>query len=147
MVGVGEGRRLPPPLAWGPMARFLTPAWIAELDRRVGADASLQRATDDVSLVIQQVVTGGPDGDVAYHVDLDHGAATVRSGTADRPDVTFRQDYATAVAIGSGELSAQAAFMVGKLIVGGDVGMLLTNQRAFDGVEDIFASVRAATEY
>jgi len=129
------------------MARFLTAAWIAELDRLVAEDQSLRRATADVSLVVQQDVIGGPDGDVAYHLILDHGSAAVRSGRADQHDVTFRQDHATAVAIGSGELSAQAAFMIGKLTVGGNVGMLLEHQAAFDGVEDIFAQLRATTEY
>jgi len=135
------------PVSVSTVAVFLSPAWIAELDRQARSDERLQRATAELSLVIQQEVTGGPDGDVTYQVVLDHGTAAVRAGAEGRPDVTFRQDHATAVAIGSGELSAQAAFMIGKLTVRGDVGALLAHQRAFDGVEDVFATVRAATEY
>lgn len=129
------------------MTRFLSAAWIAELDRLAAASDSLGRATRDVSLVIQQEVTGGPEGDVTYHVVLDQGSVAIRSGSIDEPDVSFRQDHGTAVAIGQGELSAQAAFLIGKLTVRGEVGLLLRHQDAFDGVEDVFAAVRATTDY
>ena len=95
-----------------------------------------------MSLVVQQTVTDGPEGDAAWHVVVDDGAVSVRPGEAPEPDVTFRQSYETAAAIGRGELSAQTAFMIGKLRVGGNVELLMTHQGTFDGVEDVFEAVR-----
>ena len=65
------------------------------------------------SLRMQQVVTGGPDGDAAYHVVIDDGTVRVVSGEAGDATVTFMQNWETATAIGRGELSAQGAFMTG----------------------------------
>ncbi len=129
------------------MARYLSPEWIDELHQVASTSASLRAATADVVLVVQQEVTGGPGGDVAWHVVLDHGNVAVRPGPAAVADVTFRQDHATAVAITRGELAAQAAFMVGRLRVGGDVAGLIRHQRALAGVDDVFATVRAGTEW
>jgi putative sterol carrier protein len=129
------------------VARFSSPEWIAELDRAVADDAALRTASAGVSLVVQQTVTDGPEGDTAWHVVIDDGEVRVRPGEAAEADVTFRQSYATAAAIGRGEMSAQTAFMVGKLRVGGDVELLMANQSTFDGVADVFGTVRAGTEY
>lgn len=129
------------------MARYLSPEWIDELDRAASTSASLRAAAADVSLVVQQEVTGGPGGDVAWHVVLDHGDVAVRPGPAAEADVTFRQDLATAVAISRGEMAAQAAFMVGRLRVGGDGAGLIRHQRALAGIDDVFAAVRAGTEW
>jgi putative sterol carrier protein len=98
-------------------------------------------------LVVQQVVTGGPDGDVAYHVIVDDGRTTVRAGRADDPTVTFTQDRDTARAVSRGELSAQGAFMAGRIRVRGDLPALVAQQDALLRVDDVFASVRETTEY
>lgn len=129
------------------MAQYLSDEWIDELDRAACADASLAEATRHLALVIQQEIVGGPCGDIAFHVDIDHGTVRVRSGAAGHPDVTFQQDHATAVAVGTGDLSAQTAFMIGKLRVRGDVETLMRHQDAFDGVDDVFMAVRTGTAY
>jgi putative sterol carrier protein len=125
------------------MAQYLSPEWIDELDAALSADDAVRKATADVALTVQQVVTGGPGGDVAWHVVVDHGAVAVRPGTTDDADVTFRQDRDTARAVAGGELSAQAAFMIGKLTVTGDVGKLIEHQAAFTGIDDATDAVRA----
>ena len=130
-----------------PMPAFLSPEWVAELDRAASADPGLAAATADVALTVQQTVIEGPNGDQSWHVSVDHGAVRVLAGPADAPDVTFTQDYATAVAVGTGELSAQAAFMLGKLLVGGTVDLLVQHRDAFDGIDDIFAEARSTTTY
>lgn len=129
------------------MAPYLSPEWLAEADDAVSRSESLRAATADVALVVQQEVTGGPGGDTAYHVVVDHGAVSVVPGRAPQPDVTFTEDHATAAAIGRGELSAQAAFMIGKLRVGGDLQRLLTHQDAFSGIDDVFDDLRATTTW
>ena len=125
------------------MATYLSPEWIEELHQALSADASVRRATADVALTVQQIVTGGPDGDVSWHVVVDHGTVAVRPGITDDADVTFRQDRDTARKVAGGELSAQAAFMVGLLTVTGDVGKLIEHQGAFAGIDDATDAVRA----
>jgi putative sterol carrier protein len=129
------------------VARFTSPEWIAELDRALMADPALRLASTGVSLVVQQTVTDGPEGDASWHVVVDDGTARVVPGDAPSADVTFRQTYETAAAINQGRLSAQTAFMTGRLRVGGDVELLMAHQATFDGVEDAFDAVRAGTEF
>lgn len=132
------------------MAQFLSSEWVAELDEAVQASDPLHEAMTDVDLTIQQVVTNGStpdDADTAWHVVVSRGSVRVHPGRATDPSVTFTQDRATALAVGRGELSAQAAFMLGKLRLGGDVSLLMTHQSAFMGLEDVFADVRSHTEY
>jgi putative sterol carrier protein len=126
------------------MAPYLSPAWINELHAALSTDEAVRRATADVALTVQQVVTGGPDGDLTWHVVVDHGDVAVRPGTVDGADVTFRQDHDTALAVAAGESSAQAAFMIGRLTVTGDVAKLIEHQGAFTGLDAATDAVRAA---
>ena len=129
------------------MADYLSSQWIEQIDEAASSSEALRSATADVALTVQQEVTGGPEGDVTFHVVADHGDVSVRRGAAEHPDVTFTQDHATATAIGRGDLSAQAAFMVGRLRVAGDLDRLLTQHEAFIGIDDVFDEVRARTTW
>lgn len=146
MVGGRRHRRRPDryPAA---VARYLSPEWIAALDRAARSNDTLAEATRGIQLVIQQEVRDGPEGDTSWHLQIDDGSVRVLPGRAERADVVFTQDHATALAVGRGEVSAQTAFMVGQLRVGGNVGLLMEHHDAFDSVEDVFGPVRRATEY
>jgi putative sterol carrier protein len=63
------------------------------------------------------------------------------------PDVTFTQDRATAAAIASGELSAQSAFMAGRLRMGGDLRAVLDRSQDLTALDDVFASARPTTDW
>jgi putative sterol carrier protein len=127
--------------------RYLTPEWLDAAQRAVEADETLARATTDVRISVQQVVTGGPDGDAAYHVLIDDGTVRVVKGEAGDATVTFVQDWQTASAIGRGELSAQGAFMSGRIRVRGDLPKLVECADVFSEVDDVFAGLRAQTTY
>lgn len=129
------------------MAVFLSQDWVAQLDQAIAADDKLRRASGGESLVVQQTVTGADNGEMVWHVAIADGEAHVLAGPAESPDVTFTQDATTARAIGTGELSAQAAFMLGKLRVGGDVAQLIARRELFESLDDVFADVRASTTY
>lgn len=149
------------------MARFLSPEWLAELDAALRADAEIVALTGDARIVVEQRVTRSPvpvgpsaggdatndgadslGGDaVVYHVALDHGRVSVDAGPAVEPTVTFTQDEATARSIATGEESAQRAFMSGTLRVGGDLQLLATHQAVLARLGDVFASVRATTDF
>jgi putative sterol carrier protein len=129
------------------MTRYLSPEWIEAVAAAAEASDELRSVAEGVHLTVQQRVTGGPDGDVAFHIELGDGKVAVRAGEAPSPDVTFSQDHATAVAVATGQLAAQAAFMAGRLRVGGDVQRLMQEKGALAGLDRVLAGVRAATEY
>ena len=128
------------------MARFLSDEWIDALDRALAdaAPADPAATLDGSPLVVEQCVTR-PDGDpVVYHVVLGDGRARAVPGPAPEPTLRFTQDRDTAWAIGTGRQSAQAAFMTGRLQVGGDLRALL-DERLVGQLGDAFAAVRAGT--
>ncbi len=122
------------------MAGFLTDRWFDEL----GAAAREAELPPELRLVVQQVIPDGPDGvEVAYAVEVAGGTMAVRRGRFDHADVTFTQDLATARAIHRGELSAQAAFMDGRLRLGGDLRAVIERAGDLAAIDDVFATVRA----
>ena len=125
------------------MAEFLSDAWVAELDAAAGA----LRAPDDLRLVVQQVVLGDRGDESAYTIRIEDGRASVTPGRVDDAHVTFTQDRATAAAIAQGELSAQVAFMSGRLRVGGDVRQVIDRARDLQALDDLFGEARAATSW
>ncbi|HEV2068894.1 MAG TPA: SCP2 sterol-binding domain-containing protein [Acidimicrobiales bacterium] len=106
------------------MPRFLSHQWIEEASAAAATSPELAEASAGVHLVVQQVVTGGPDA-----------------------DVTFTTDWESAVAVATGTASAQDAFTSGRLRVRGDVTALLRHARALDGLHAAFAGLRERTTY
>ena len=129
------------------MPRYLTEEWLDAAQRAVEADAALADATRDVHLTVQQVITGGPDGDVAYHVAVADGTVRIVTGNAREANITFIQNWETATAVGRGELSAQGAFMTGRIRVRGDLPKLVEYGNMFGGIGDVLAGLRASTTY
>jgi predicted lipid carrier protein YhbT len=126
------------------VAEFLTAEWVAELD----AAAAVAAAPDGVRLVVQQVVLDVDGRELAaYAVRFADGRVQVVAGHAADADVSFTQDRDTAAAIARGELSAQAAFLAGRLRVGGDLAASLATSRELAGLIDVFAVPRAATAW
>ncbi len=124
------------------MAAFLTPAWISDLD----AAACTLALPADLRVVVQQVVRDD-DVEVAYVVEIAGGHGRVRPGRAENPDVSFTQDRATAAAIAQGTLSAQAAFLDGRVRLGGDLRSVLNHAAELAVIGDAFATVRATTTW
>ena len=84
---------------------------------------------------------------MAYHVDVHADAVRITPGIASDPTVTFIQDWETAAAIGRGELSAQGAFMAGRIRVRGDLPRLVECGGVFGSLDDVLADLRAQTTY
>lgn len=130
------------------MPRYLSPEWLAELDRACRGNRPTARPGPGghlaEQLVVQQLVSDGPQGPVAYHLDIDQETVMVRAGMAPEPTVTFSQDYETAAAVAKGELSAQGAFMAGRVQVRGDLVRLVELHGSVTGLtETIGAATRA----
>ena len=126
------------------MAQFLSPAWLEQLAAAARDTADLPA---DAALTVQQVVRGGPEGEVAWYVELTGGRARLSRGWADQAQVTIIEDYPTAVALGRGAISPATAFASGRLRVGGQVGLLVRHQEALAALHAAVAHVQRATTY
>jgi putative sterol carrier protein len=127
--------------------RYLSLAWIRELTREVGDSEALRELADEHTIGVTQVVTDGPEGDVTYHLQVGHGAASFAAGPADPEDVKMQQDWTTAVAVATGEMNAQEAFITGKILLFGDQQALMGAQPVFGALDSIFSTVRERTRY
>jgi putative sterol carrier protein len=129
------------------VARYLSPEWFDEVNAAAAADPDLSGATGSLRLVIQQVVTDGPEGDVRYAVRVEGGRVRVVPGDAADADVTVTEDHDTATAVARGELAAPAAFMTGRIRVTGDTGILMDAQPVLHRLDAVFAGVRQRTTH
>ncbi len=127
------------------MVKFLSPEWTQAIVDALNNSDDARQALKGVEFVLQQVVTGAPDGDVSHWTRFEDGKVKGAVGETESADVTITQDYETAAALSRAELNAQAAFMQGKLIVTGNMGKLLQNQSALDVLGPVMAGVE--TEY
>jgi SCP-2 sterol transfer family len=126
------------------MARFLSPEWFKEVDA-----ASPPSPAGGDGLVIKQVVTGGPDGDVSYLVVVHDTEARIswQGIEAITPDVTITAGWDTAAAIAQGVLSAERALMDGRLRVAGDLARLASRAGGLAGLDPLPTEVRTATTF
>ncbi|HEV2070507.1 MAG TPA: SCP2 sterol-binding domain-containing protein [Acidimicrobiales bacterium] len=127
--------------------RFLSSEWIDEAATAARSSEGLAAATAGARLTVQQVVTGGPEGDIRYVVSIDDGEVGLRAGVDEAPDVTFSLEWDTAVAMATGVLGAQEAFTSGRLELQGDVGALLRHSSALADLDSVFAALRERTTY
>jgi hypothetical protein len=127
--------------------RYLSLAWIRELTREVAASDAMRELADDHRIGVTQVVVGGPEGDVTYHLQVGDGEARFGAGPADPEDVKMQQDWATAVAVATGALNAQEAFITGKILLFGDRQKLMDAQPVFGTLDSVFSAVRDRTRY
>ncbi len=127
--------------------RYLSLDWLEELTSVVAQDEQLQKLAADHRIAVTQVVSDGPEGDVTYHLQVGDGVARFGPGVADPEDVRMEQSWETAVAVATGELNAQDAFVNGHIRLFGDQQKLLDAQPVFGALDAVFAEVRQRTEY
>lgn len=117
---------------------FATREWVEALDAAASAVDLGTDASEVEGFVLQQVVTGDPPS--AWTVAVDGGRVRYRPGRADAPDVTLTSDRDTARAVHLGDESAQAAFMAGRLRIGGDPTALVRVQRVLARLDGVLPS-------
>jgi putative sterol carrier protein len=127
--------------------RYLSLEWFEALTAEVAASAAMQEAADGTRLGVTQVVTDGPEGEITYHLQVDDGEASFGAGPAEPEDVRFVQDWETAVAVATGTLNAQEAFIGGRIRLTGDQQKLLDSQPVFRALDGVFNAVRPRTDY
>jgi putative sterol carrier protein len=129
------------------MIRYLSLDWITALSEQVAASSSMRELAESHRIGVTQVVSNGPEGDVTYHLSVGGGEASFGAGPADPEDVKMEQDWDTAVAVATGELNAQEAFIGGRIRLFGDQQKLLDSQPVFGALDAVFATVRERTSY
>jgi hypothetical protein len=101
--------------------RHLSPEWLRAADDAV-ASLDVDPAT---SVVIEQRVVGGPEGDVVYRLVVSDGRCHVVIGDDPPADVSITTPWTLAEQIASGAASAQRAFLHGEVRIGGDPAVLV----------------------
>ena len=129
------------------MLRYLSLDWINALTAEVAANEHLSEIAATHTIGVTQVVSNGPEGDVTYHLQVGDGAASFGAGPADPEDIKMEQDWETAVAVATGELNAQDAFINGHIRLFGDQQKLLDSQPVFGALDTVFGTVKADTVY
>ena len=119
-------------------APFLSDEWIADLDAAARRSEALTAWAQ--RLVVEQRVTGGPDGERCYHVVLGDGAPRVVTGRAEAPDVTLTADDATARAIHEGRDNAQRALAEHRLHLSGNLDAVVASSDALAALRDVFST-------
>jgi putative sterol carrier protein len=127
--------------------RYLSLAWIRELTHEVADSEALSELAEEHAIGVTQVVTDGPEGDVTYHLQVGAGQARFGAGAADPEHVKMEQDWCTAVAVATGELNAQEAFVTGRIRFYGDQQALMDAQPVFGALDAVFSAVRERTRY
>ncbi len=127
--------------------RYLSLDWIDALSIEVAASDHMRELADHHSVGVTQVVSGGPEGDVTYHLTVADGGASFGAGPADPEDVRMEQDWRTAVDVATGELNAQEAFINGNIRLFGDQQKLLDSQPVFGALDAVFSTIRDRTSY
>jgi alkyl sulfatase BDS1-like metallo-beta-lactamase superfamily hydrolase len=127
--------------------RYLSLDWIDALGEEVDRSDALKEAAVGRRITVTQIVTDGPEGDVTYHLAVDDGAVHFGPGPADGEQVRFVQDWDTAVAVATGTMNAQEAFISGRIKLIGDQQQILDAVPVFAALDTVFSSVRERTDY
>lgn len=122
------------------MDELFSDRWLHDLEA-AAREAGIV-ATDE-SLVIQQVITEPAGSETAYVIEVGADGVRAHQGRAEVADVVFTLDREAAEAVHRGELSAQVAFMEGRLRVGGDLRRLTSGARAAAAVASSFPGSRS----
>ncbi|MEO0493823.1 MAG: SCP2 sterol-binding domain-containing protein [Actinomycetota bacterium] len=106
------------------MSEFLSDAWFASIAER----AATATVPEGVVFTIEQVVEGDPT--IRWQLQLGPEGVELDLHASADPDVRITTDRETATDIQAGELSAQLAFLDGRLQIGGDIQALMANRQA-----------------
>jgi putative sterol carrier protein len=130
-----------------PTVRYLSLDWFRALTDEVQRSTQLQELATSHTVGVTQVVTDGPEGAVTYHLQVGDGVAAFGAGPADPEDVRMEQTWETAVAVATGTLNAQEAFITGRILLFGEQTKLMDAQPVFGALDAVFTTVRERTRY
>jgi len=122
--------------------KFLSDEHFAAATAALNGNGVFVNSIANVDMGIQFHVTEAPEGEVDFYLTVSDGTAAMASGELDGADVTITSTNETAIALFSGDLNTQMAFMTGKIKVAGNMAVLMMNQ----GVINEWASTIAGVD-
>jgi putative sterol carrier protein len=102
---------------------FLSPEWADRLKQALNERPSFRTAAAGKRARLQQVITGNPER--RYWIVIDDGSIDLGVGEIESPDATIVQSYETAVGLARRELNPVTGFMLGKIRIEGNMGLLM----------------------
>lgn len=129
------------------MVQYLSDEWMDEAAAALAAAPAVTADGEAEPVLLQYEVTAAPGGKCSYALRFDSEGLGLEPGTHKDAAASFTLDYDIAAQIARGELSAQAAFMQGRLKLGGDVMVLVRQHAMLEGVDDALADLRSRTEF
>ena len=127
--------------------RYLSLDWIDAVAAEAATSTDVADSASECAIGVTQVVTDAPEGTIVYSLQTSDGGFTFAAGPAFPEDVRFEQTYETAVAVATGRLNAQEAFIQGRVLLTGDQQKLMDSQPVFGAMAPIFDRIRERTEY
>jgi putative sterol carrier protein len=120
---------------------FLSDEWAAAVMEIVNAGDEFAQAAGTQSARIQQVITRDADEPAHYWTIVHDGKIELGTGDIDNVDATITQSYATSVALAKREINPVTAFMMGKIKVDGNMGMLMGLAGALGKLADAMSTL------
>ena len=120
--------------------KFLSQEWADALTSDLNASETFKDAAASADATIQQVIAG-PDGEIRYWTRVSAGVIEMAIGDHESPDATITQSYDTAVALAKRELSPVTGFMMGKIKIAGNMGLLLGLQCVLTQIAEAMGSM------
>ncbi len=125
--------------------RFLSDEWATAVMDAANADEEFTKAAGTTSARIQQVISRDGGEPAHYWTIVDGGKIQLGVGDVENPDATITQGYDTAVALARREANPVTAFMMGKVKVDGNMGLLMGLAGALGKLADVMS--RLDVEY
>src|SRR5262245_9416992 len=120
--------------------KFLSEEWAAAVMEAVNSGDEFAKAAGTSAARIQNVITK-PDGDAHYWTVVAEGKIDLGVGDLENTDATITQSYETAVALAKREANPVTAFMMGKVKIDGNMGLLMGLASALGKLADAMSTL------
>jgi putative sterol carrier protein len=104
--------------------KFLSEEWAQAVMEAVNSTDEFSKAAGTAEARIQQVIKTSAD-DTHYWTTVQGGVLGLGIGDLENADATITQSYDTAVALARREINPVTSFMMGKIKVDGNMGLLM----------------------
>ena len=120
--------------------KFLSEEWAQAVMEAVNANDEFAKAAGTSTARLQQVIKTA-DGETHYWTTVEDGKLGLGLGDLDNVDATITQNYDTAVALAKREINPVTSFMMGKIKIDGNMGMLMGLAGALGKLADAMATL------